>query len=109
MLLLILTFNLKERNPNLREMCWLGKCISTIPGHTAKNGLHTSSTTDVLTKPQLFSEDRSHISEKVMDFLINCCKPSLLHVRAEVWGLWLVRYRKELWTTSEASKMSDCL
>lgn len=45
--------------------------MSTIPGHTAKNGLHASSTTDVLTKPQLLSEDSGHFSEKVMGSLIN--------------------------------------
>lgn len=83
--------------------------MSTIPGHTAKDGLPASSTTDVLTKPQVLSEVGGHISEKIMDSLINSWKPSLLHVRGEVWGLWLVRYRKELWTASEASKMSDCL
>lgn len=66
-----LTPNLKEKNPNLRGMCWPGKCMSTIPGHTANNGVHASSTTDVLTKPKLLCEDSGHFSEKVMDSLIN--------------------------------------
>ena len=66
-----LTPNLGEKSPNLGGVCYPGKRVSSAPGHTANNGLHASSTTDILTKPELLCEDVGHFSVKVLHSLIN--------------------------------------
>lgn len=58
--------DLGDKNPNLGATCCAGKCVSAV-----NNALHPSSTTDVLTKPELLCEDARHFLVKVLHCLIS--------------------------------------